>query len=77
MQAPKELRPQPQDGPRNGKPVPGVADARPRGLEGDWRAAKEKGEGVRERPDDHTRRLHDGPRNGAMDFPFIFPFLRL
>lgn len=48
---------------RNGKPVPPAADAKPRGLDGDWRAAKEKGD----RPDDHTRRMQDAPRNGEPD----------
>ncbi len=61
MQAPKEVRPAP-DALRNGKPVPAAADAKPRGLEGDWRAAKEKGEGTRDDP----RRMQDGPRNGAI-----------
>ncbi|EIE27041.1 hypothetical protein COCSUDRAFT_55067 [Coccomyxa subellipsoidea C-169] len=56
--APKEVRPAP-DALRNGKPVPAAADAKPRGLEGDWRAAKEKGEGTRDDP----RRMQDGPRN--------------
>ncbi|KAK9915629.1 hypothetical protein WJX75_001723 [Coccomyxa subellipsoidea] len=56
--APKEGRPAPE-ALRNGKPVPPAADAKPRGLDGDWRAAKEKGE----RPDDHTRRMQDAPRN--------------
>jgi hypothetical protein len=59
VQAPKEGRPAPE-ALRNGKPVPPAADAKPRGLDGDWRAAKEKGE----RPDDHTRRMQDAPRNG-------------
>lgn len=72
MQASKETRPPTQDALRNGKPLPAAADAKPRGLDGDWRAAKEKGEGARDRPDDQNRRMHDGPRNGGPSFLCIF-----
>jgi hypothetical protein len=63
-QAAKDGRPVAQEAvQRNGKPpaTAAAADAKPRtGLDGDWRMAKEKGEGPRDRPDDMRR-----PSNGA------------
>ena len=72
-QAIKDARPQPQEAPlRNGKPAAAPPpETKPgRGLDGDWRAAKEKGEPPRERPEDAPRRPQDAPRHtGALSMP--------